>query len=109
MNRFDEAIEYYNKVLQIEPNNIIAHGQLGLALAATGKIDEAIEQFRIVLKASPDDVEMHCNTGLLLEQQGKIDLAVSEYHQAIQIDPNYTKAADLLNAASEKQKNSKEK
>jgi len=102
---FDEAIDYYKKALEREPGNIIAHGRLGLALASVGKRDEAIEHFRIVLKARPDDVEMHCNVGILLEKQGKIEQAIRQYRQAIDIDPNYTKARNLLEAALAKREN----
>jgi len=69
-----------------------------------GKIDEAIKQFKIVLKERPGDVEMHCNLGILLERQGKITGAIEQYREALQINPEYTKAAELLEAALEKQK-----
>jgi tetratricopeptide (TPR) repeat protein len=101
----NEAVEYYRRALALEPENVIAHGRLGLTLAGLDKIGEAIEQFRIVLKASPDDVEMHCNLGILLERQGKTDEAIEAYQRAVQIDPNYTRAQNLLKAALKKQEN----
>jgi tetratricopeptide (TPR) repeat protein len=100
-----EAIEYYRKAIELGPDNIIARGRLGLALAGVDKLDEAIEQFQIVLKASPDDVEMHCNVGILLERQGKTDEAIKAYRRASQIDPDYTKARNLMEAAEAAQKN----
>jgi Flp pilus assembly protein TadD len=102
---FDEAIGYYQKVLKLEPDNIIARGRLGLALAGVKKFDEAIEQFRIVLKATPKDLEMHCNVGILLAAQGKTDKAIKAYRRALEIDPNYTKARNLLKAAEAAQQN----
>jgi len=104
-NRIDEAIEYYNQALELNPGFILAHGRLGLALAKKGQIDEAIKHFRIVLTARPDDVEMHCNVGILLQQQGKIEQAIKQFRTALQINPDYTKARKYLNAALEKRKN----
>jgi tetratricopeptide (TPR) repeat protein len=102
---FDEAIGYYQKALELEPDNIITHGRLGLALAGVKKFDEAIEQFQIVLKAAPEDLEMHCNVGILLAAQGKTDEAIQAYRRALEIDPNYTKARNLLKAAEAAQQN----
>ncbi len=103
--RFDEAIGYYQKALELEPDNIIARGRLGLTLASLKKFDEAIEQFQIVLEAAPEDLEMHCNVGILLAAQGKTDEAIKAYRRALKINPNYTKARNLLNAAEAAQKN----
>ena len=102
---YKKAIEYYNKALELEPDNIITHGRLGLALATVNRIDEAIEHCRIVLRASPDDIEMHCNVGILLERQGKTDEAIKAYRRALTINPEYTKAQQLLKAALSKQEN----
>jgi tetratricopeptide (TPR) repeat protein len=102
---FSEAIEYYREALKLEPENVIAHGRLGMALASVKKFDEAIEQFQIVLKAAPEDLEMHCNVGILLAAQGKTDEAIKAYRRALKIDPNYTKARNLLKAADAAQKN----
>jgi tetratricopeptide (TPR) repeat protein len=101
---FNEAVEYYNKALQIEPDNIITHGRLGLALGALNRFDEAIEQFKIVLKDDPNDAEMHCNLGILLGKQGKFNEAIEAFRRALQINPDYTKARNLLKAAEAAQK-----
>ena len=97
-NKLDEAVEYYNKAIELKPNFIVARGRLGLTLAKKGNIDDAIKEFRIVLTDRPDDVEMRCNLGALLEQQGKIDEAISQYRLALQVNPDYRKARKKLEA-----------
>jgi tetratricopeptide (TPR) repeat protein len=101
---FERAIESYRRALAIQPAGIVTHGRLGLALAAAGRIDEAIAEFRTVLKARPADAEMWRNLGILLERQGKTPEAIEDYRRALQIDPTDTKAQNLLNAASSKEK-----
>ncbi len=103
--RFNEAIGYYQKALELEPDNIITHGRLALALAAVDRINEAIEHCRIVLIAWPDDIEMHCNVGILWEKLGNTDEAIKAYRRALKIDPNYTKARNLLKAAEAAKQN----
>ncbi len=100
---FDEAIESYQKALELEPDNIITHGRLALVLASVDRIDEAIEHCRIVLRAYPDDIEMHCNVGILWERKGSTDEAIKAYRRALKINPEYTKAQQLLKAALSKQ------
>ena len=99
----DQALEYYNKTLQLDPNDIPTHGWLALTLASLGRIDDALAQCRIVLKARPDDVEMHNNLGILLQAKGEINEAIESYKKALQIDPNFTEARDRLNALTQKQ------
>jgi tetratricopeptide (TPR) repeat protein len=94
-----EAIGYYDKVLAKDPNDVITHGRLALALASAGRIDEAIEQCRIVLAARPNDAEMHTNLGILLQKRGKLDEAIESYKKALQIDPDFQKAREGLDAA----------
>jgi protein O-mannosyl-transferase len=94
-----QAVEYYNLVLQVEPDNILTHGRLVLALASIGKTDEAIEHCRIVVGAYPDDAEMRTNLGLLLQSKGKIDEAIDCFKKALEINPEYQKARNALNAA----------
>ena len=102
--RYEEAVQLYEKALEVKPDDIIVHGRLGLALAGLGKNDEAIKQFKKVLAARPADVEMFCNVGILLEQQGKLAEAIVQYRRALEIQPDYTKAKDLLHDALEKPK-----
>ncbi len=104
LQKYDDAIACYDRMLRFEPDNVIAHGLLGIALGQKGEPEAAAKEFRFVLSRRPDDLEMYCNLGIVLQQQGKIDEAIDQYRQALQIDPDYGKARQLLQAALEKQK-----
>ena len=58
---FTQAIEYYNDVLAIDPNNIGAIYDKGLALDALGSLEEAIVYYDRVLSAQPDNVNALIN------------------------------------------------
>ena len=45
----DEAIAHYRKALEIKPDYVEAHYNLGVALAGRGKLDEALEHYQKAL------------------------------------------------------------
>ena len=47
--QIEEAIAYYRKALEIEPNFIEAHNNLGIALADRGEVVEAIQHYKVVI------------------------------------------------------------
>src|SRR5437870_3406433 len=80
-----EAIEHYQRALQIRPENVEAHNNLGLALARQGKMAEASDHYRQALRIMPNDVEVHNNLGRALAQQGKMAEASEHYEQALRL------------------------
>jgi tetratricopeptide (TPR) repeat protein len=102
---YSQSVELYKKALEIEPDNVITHGRFGLALSNLGDNEQAIREFQIVLKSRPDDTEMICNVAIILERQGNISEAIEQYKKALAIDPEYTKAKNLLIKALEKKEN----
>ena len=67
----------------------LAHGNLGVAIAAQGKTREAIAHYRAALLIRPGSETAHANLGLALAGQGKVDEAIAHYLEALRIKPNY--------------------
>jgi tetratricopeptide (TPR) repeat protein len=55
LGKHDEAIEYYDKALKINPENELALTYTGLSLTILGKHDEAIEYYDKALKINPEN------------------------------------------------------
>jgi tetratricopeptide (TPR) repeat protein len=51
----DQAIAEYEKALEIDPNDVDTHDNLGLAFLQMRKANEAMVQFREALRLKPDD------------------------------------------------------
>jgi len=83
-----EAIEHYQRALQIRPEYAQAHYNLGVALAQQGKPAEAIEHYRQALRIKPDDALAHINWGVELAQQGKLVEAIEHFREALRIKPD---------------------
>ncbi|HXX41193.1 MAG TPA: tetratricopeptide repeat protein, partial [Chthoniobacterales bacterium] len=84
-----EAIEQYERSLQINPRFFAAHDNLAVALSNQGKIGEAIEHYERALQSKPKDAETHNNLANVLVPQGKIIEAIEHYERAIQLKPDY--------------------
>jgi tetratricopeptide (TPR) repeat protein len=93
--QFDEAIPCFRKAIELYPNLLEAHFNLGLALQRQGKLTEAVACFRKAIELQPRLANTHCQLGTVLVHQGKVDEAIACYRKAIELDP---KNADFLNA-----------
>ena len=54
--RVNEAIQAYQKAIQIRSNSLEAHYNLAITLLSQGKKDEAIDQFNLVLSIDPGNI-----------------------------------------------------
>ncbi|MBF0358841.1 MAG: tetratricopeptide repeat protein [Magnetococcales bacterium] len=86
--RLDEAINCYQKILEIDPENTAALSNLGLALQTLGKFEEAVINLKKAISIDPGLAEAHFNIGNLLKRQGSLDEAVASYQKAISINPD---------------------
>ncbi len=86
--RRDEAIEQYQKALQINPDFPEAHNSLGVALLQQGKVDDAIGHFEKVLEIKPDSEQAHRSLGNALLQKGRLNEAIAHYQKALELKPD---------------------
>ena len=89
----------WRHTLACTSNNFVAHGNLGLALAAKGRTAEAIGHYERVLELKPDDVKAHNNLGLALSDIGKVEEAIGHYQKALALKPDDVKAHNNLGIA----------
>jgi len=83
-----EAIEHFQKGLQLRPDEPSAHTNLGVALIQQGKLADAIEHFRQAVHIYPDDALAHTNWGSALIDLGKPSEAIEHFQQALRIHPD---------------------
>lgn len=53
----DEAVNYFNEALRLDPQSLDGHFNLGITLACLNRVDEAAEQFAHVLRLTPGSAE----------------------------------------------------
>jgi superkiller protein 3 len=97
--RYEDAEQTWRRVLQIDPNNVDAHINLGFTLYLQGKLEEAIPAYRRAIELNPESALAYNNLGFALSDQGKLDEAIAAYNRAIQLNPEYALAYNNLGIA----------
>jgi cytochrome c-type biogenesis protein CcmH/NrfG len=64
--RWDDAIKWYEKAVELDPRNADASTDLGVSYYYSNKPDEALAQFERSLKISPTHTKTLLNKGIVL-------------------------------------------
>jgi tetratricopeptide (TPR) repeat protein len=102
--RLDEAIEHFEKSLEIEPDSAPNHYSLGIFLSSRARTDEALEQLQDAVNLAPDFAMAHSALGIALDRKGRTDEALEHFRRAVEIDPGYVEGlCNLGKALSDRQ------
>jgi spermidine synthase len=66
---YTEAVDEFLAALQLMPDSVEAHNNLGIALASQGKLDQAIDEFKRALAVQPDFEDAKRNLATALEKR----------------------------------------
>jgi len=103
-----DAKRLYASVLNIDPANAAAYGNLAIIAAQQGDLAGAERLFRQQIKLRPDDPAGYNNVGSVLQQQARLADAIVAHRQAIKLKPNYAEAFLALGNALRQQGNLEE-
>jgi tetratricopeptide (TPR) repeat protein len=99
LGRLDEGIAILKQAIQLDPNEAVAHGNLGNAYYDKGLLDQAIAEYKRAVELDPNNALAHNNLGLAYCMKGWIDQAINELKRAIELNPNHALAHDNLGIA----------
>ncbi len=85
----ESAIAYFNRALEIKPDNAEAYLGLGILFANLGRDEQAITCFTKVVAIIPLHADAHNNLGILLGKKGRYEEAIAAVEQALKIRPAY--------------------
>jgi tetratricopeptide (TPR) repeat protein len=88
----ERACEAYEHAIELEPEHLEAHLNLGRLLHLAGDRGRAEPHYRAAVKLDPGDPTPHFNLGVLLDEIGRKDEAVLAYLQAIRRDADFADA-----------------
>jgi tetratricopeptide (TPR) repeat protein len=98
----DEAIESYQKALELEPGHAAAHINLGTIYYNQHDFTRAEEHYRKATELDPRYALAHFDLGNVLDETGRIDAAINSYKTALLLAPTYADAHYNLALAYEK-------
>ena len=81
----------FRKALELDPDDVPAHMNLGNALAACKRVGEAKRTISAVLEIDPGNAVLHNNLAIALARQGHFGEALTHYREA-RIKRDYAEA-----------------
>jgi tetratricopeptide (TPR) repeat protein len=93
---WEVAERRYRRLLEVDPNWVLAHNNLGYIAMAQGRFAEAESRFRTYKFVAPDQANPHDSLGELLVLIGRYDEARAELEEALTIRPDFCASYDNL-------------
>ncbi len=93
---WETAGKLYTRLLQVDPNWVLARNNLGYLAMAQARFAEAEEQFRTYAYVAPDQANPHDSLGELLSLVGRYDESRAELERALAIRPDFCASYEHL-------------
>jgi Flp pilus assembly protein TadD len=93
---YDNAERMYRRVLELDPNWVVAYNQLGYLNMLEERFAEAEEYFTSYRFIAPDQANPHDSLGDLYVIQGRYEEAQTSFQRAIEIKPDFSASYDHL-------------
>jgi tetratricopeptide (TPR) repeat protein len=101
LNRHQEAIPHYERVIAIEPNNAEAHYKLGVALMKCERPEEALTHYERLAAIRPNLPEAQNSIGVSLHALNRETEAITHFTKALVMKSDYADAHGNLGLALE--------
>jgi tetratricopeptide (TPR) repeat protein len=90
------ATREFKKRLRADPESILAHYGLGLALERDGKINKALNHFKIALRGKENSIPIMFSMAKAYQTIGQYENSVSILQEALQLSPKDKEILYLL-------------
>jgi tetratricopeptide (TPR) repeat protein len=90
--RYEEALNDYNKAIELRPNYYDAYNNRGILHSEIQKKQEALRDYNKAIEFGPNHPEVYSNRGLLFMEFNKYKEALSDFNKAIELQPDYSLA-----------------
>ncbi len=84
-----EALPYFQRLREVDPERKRLHFHLGQALASQGLLDEAVHEYNEELRLNPESAEARMQRGWALERQKKFNEAAAAYEDTLAVMPEW--------------------
>ena len=89
---FEKAINAYDKVIELDPEDMRAYRSRGFAKRASEDISGAIADFDKVIELDPEDIRAYRSRGFAKRSSGDISGAIADFDKVIELDPEDMRA-----------------
>ncbi|HEX4415378.1 MAG TPA: tetratricopeptide repeat protein, partial [Lacipirellulaceae bacterium] len=99
LSDYYDEIKLWRQVEQAQPNNYLAHYNLGLLLNYAGQQAESFDELRAAVDANPNYPNARSALGFALIHAGRLPEAIDSLNAALAINPNHVGALNNLGIA----------
>jgi len=92
----EKALEYYYRVLELDPFYKQVYNSLAYLYEKMGDIDKSIWAINKYIEIAPDEANPYDSRGDLYAFSGKIDDAIESYKKALELKPDFMDTRDKL-------------
>jgi Flp pilus assembly protein TadD len=86
--QFYQAIEYFQRALELQPDNTNILNNLGLCLSEAGRLDQALVLYKSLLETNQTDENVLLNLGNVYERLGRMEEATACFDSVLKANPN---------------------
>lgn len=86
------AIKLFKEVLELEPDMLEAHFNLGVCYRMRGNKENQIHHFEEAVRLKPDMPDAHYNLGLAYSDARMYPQAIAEFRQVVELKPSFKDA-----------------
>jgi tetratricopeptide (TPR) repeat protein len=94
--RWRDTETLFTYILEVAPDNYVAHNNLGTVYDQQGKTDAAIAEFQKSVEQRPGNALAYKNLGVAYSHAGLLTNAMEAFRAALKIQPEYGEAWDGL-------------
>ncbi|HEX7401773.1 MAG TPA: tetratricopeptide repeat protein [candidate division Zixibacteria bacterium] len=91
-DQLDLALEYYQKALDLKPDDPQVMNNYALTLLAANRFDQALEIYQKILQTDSTNVNALSNLAMIYDRGGNKQKALSAYSEIISVDPEFKDA-----------------
>ena len=97
LNKYDEAIKYWKKATELNPQYHFGYNNLGNVFLKKKNFKEALDYYDKAIKIKPDYYEAHYNKGHVLTEIKDFENAVKIFDKVIEMKSDYIPALKARN------------
>ena len=95
-NNLQDAQNYYQQILKINPNHVNTHFNFGVLLQGIGDIQKAKDCYEKTIELNPNHAKAYYNLGFIFQQLEEHQKAIHCYKKTTEIDHNHVDAHNNL-------------
>jgi tetratricopeptide (TPR) repeat protein len=102
MQRFEQALHYYDLALRVEPNNAHIISEKAVLLFHQDKKEASLAAMNLAQELEPDNPYRYSSRAFIKDAMGDIKGAIADYQRALELDPDDAVSLNNLGLLEEK-------